>query len=414
MCAIVTACGVGDGGRADVWRFHGGVGLNVGYADNPAFVSTRNPSYDPNAPVCDPSDPSYDPSAPVCQQTTSSEERRGSRSGSLSLNGGISGTWATSSFRATYSPSLYYYRRFSGLDTAGHRLASDWRHDYSPRTRLSLSELLTYTPEQDVDPNRLSSNSVIVQRTRTTISNFRGELVFEKTHKTTLTWTFRYNERAFSSNDYIDTGEQEAGMEYRRALGRFSSFNAGYDFGLFNYKGRFPGADHHNAHVGYGMTLGPAFNAGVGVGYNVLVPDDPNQKTSDGVFTNASVGFHGGPVRGNLGYSRGIRQGGAIFAASRAANSFGNVRWEVTRDLSAEMMATYNVNQRISGSTGAARADETVRSFNGRASLIYALSPAWSLTASYTHYRQSRPPSVTLIPDVRSNRYWLGVSWSYR
>ncbi len=231
----------------------------------------------------------------------------------------------------TYSPSLNYYKRFSGLDNASHRLTSNWRHDYSPRARLSLSELVTYTPEQDVDPNRLSSNTVIVQRTTTTISNFRGALVFEKSHKTTLNWTFRSNERAFSSDNYIDTGEQEAGMEYRRMLGRFSSFNTGYDFGLFNYKGRYPGADHHNVHVGYGSGLRPRLpRRRLGVGYNVLVPDDPNQKNSDGLFTNATVGFHSGPTRGNLGYSRGIRQGGGVFAASRAANSFGNIRWDMT------------------------------------------------------------------------------------
>ncbi len=77
-------------------------------------------------------------------------------------------------------------------------------------------------------------------------------------------------------------------------------------------------------------------------------------------------------------------------------------------------MATYNVNERIAGSTGTAQANDTVRTFNGRTSLSYQLAQDWRLTASFTHYRQSRPPSVSTAPDVRSNRYWLGVSWSYR
>jgi len=414
VTAVVSASGSLFPVLADVWSFHGGAGVNVGRTDNPEFLSRTNPNYDPNSPKCDPNDPSYDPNASVCQPTTSSTSRQGTVTGSIALNGGLAGTWVTTAFDVSYAPSVNYYADRSGLDNASHRLTSSWRHDYSPRASLDLNEFLTYTPEQNLDPNQLQGNNVLVQRTRTTTSNFRGVFAFEKSEKTTLTWTYRYQERAFSSDDYVDNASHAASMDYRRRIGRRSSFNTGYEYGLFSYKGRYPGAEHHTAHVGYGFSTTGGFNASANVGYDILYPDDPSQKNADGIFTGAQVGYRTGPFSSTFGYTRGIRNGGGVFVTSRAANSYGNLRWEISRALSAELTATYLVNERIAGSTGAPQPDDTIRTFNGRSTLTYTFSKSWHLTASYTHYRQGRPPGVSSVPDLRSNRYSVGVSWSYR
>jgi len=414
VTALLTTSGAWIPARAGVWSFHGGASTGIGRTDNPEFLSRSNPAYDPNSPVCNPADPSYDPGASVCQPMTSSSGRRGATTGSLALRGGADATWATSSFDFTYTPSANYYQNRSGLNNLSHRLNSTWRHEYSPRASLSLTEYLTYTPEQNLDPNQLQNNNILVQRTRTTTSSFRGIYTFTRSDRTTLTGTYRYRERAFSSNDYVDNANHAAGFEYRRRFGRRNSFNTGYEYGLFSYKGRFPGADHHTAHVGYGLTFGSGFNLNASLGYNILLPDDPDQKSSDGMTLNGSVGYKAASVNTMIGYSHGITAGAGAFTSARSDNSHGSVRWTMTRTLSAEVAANYNVNERIPNVPGAPSTSDTIRTFNGTSTLTYAFSKAWSLTGAYAHYRQAQTTRGGSAPDIRSNRYSVGLSWSYR
>jgi hypothetical protein len=400
-----------------VWDLSGGIGINAGRADNPRFLGRlravcdkANPTtFDPNNPLCDPNSPTFDPS-------TTSVSRQAESYGSLRLTGTLAGKWETTDFNVSYSPVYTAYFGKSSLNQLGHNLNSSWQHKYSPRTSLDLDEYFNYTPEQDLDPNNLDVNALLTRRTSHTNNNFKGDLEFKKSTVTTLNWTYRYVLRGFSSSDYIDSMNHEAGFQWKRRVGRYNFVSAGYEYAVYIFERNVPGSDRHVATVGYGYASQQGFNLNLNVGYNVLLPDDPNEPNVTGTYTNSSIGWSGKKVAAAGGYTRDISGGGGAYANARSQGAYGSLRLTYTPKLTTDLTATYNVQERISGVTvvTAATTSETIRSFNGRATLNYQMTKDVGLNASYTRYRQSVPGlSGGAVPEVRSANYSLGMTWSF-
>ena len=60
------------------------------------------------------------------------------------------------------------------------------------------------------------------------------------------------------------------------------------------------------------------------------------------------------------------------------------------------------------------RTSLTAGSFNGRASVSYQVARNLGLNASYTHYLQDGQGLSGAVPEVRSNRFSVGMTWSFR
>ena len=403
--------------------------MNAGRTDNPRFasISVLRTACDPNAPAYDPNnlDPVCDPNSPTFDPFTRSRpsSRRGEITGSLRLTGGLKGRWDRTQFDLAYSPVASVYFERSELNDISHNLSANWRHNYTPRTALSLSEYLNYTPEQDPDPNTLQQNALLVPRTNTTNSTFRGTLGFQVSRPTSLSWSYRHVLRSFSSDDFVDSSNHNLGMQWQRRLAGRSSISAGYEYGAFSFSGGGNGAESHQASVGYGFASPRGFNLSANVGYNILRPEDPNSEDSSGLYLNGSTGWQSDRVATTVGYSRGFRDGGGAFATAETHNAYGNVRFNLTQGLSADMIVARNVHERLATSStsssttssASSSSDETIRSLNGTLSLNYTFAQNWGLRAAYTHYRQTFDgATATALPEIRSNRYMVGINWSFQ
>ena len=426
VCAALVALSASAARAAGVWDFFGSVGVSAGRTDNPTLASAghlrsicdlSSPNYDPNMPpICDPNNPS---------RFTPARHRSGEVTGTLRLTGGVTAAWERSGFDLAYSPTGLFYQDRSYLDQVSHDLTSSWRHSYTPRTSLNLSEQLNYTPEQDLDPNAAQLTSLLTRRTSRLTSGFQGNLGVQHSATSGLTYTYRNAVRSFSSPEFIDTVDHHAGVHWKRRVGRHSSINSGYEYGIFEFgsvpsdpnsanAGRNLGSDHHQANVGYGFESARGLHLNVSAGYNVLLPDDPDLHRSSGLYADTSVGWSGPRLVASGGYNRGISDGGGAYTNSQNENLYSNLRWTVSRKVSADLTAARSVNERLNSSSPSVTSSDVIRTFNGRATVTYSVAKNLGMNASFTHYRQALPNATTSVPEVRSNRYSIGLTWSIR
>lgn len=421
---------------AGVWDFFGGAGLNLGRTDNPGFAGSRvaRPvcaTGDLRA-VCDPNSPTYDetldPNSPLYEPTrrVSSSVRRGDVTGSVRLTGGARAQWDRTKFDIAYSPTGSFFVSRSELNQLSHNLNSTWSHNYSQRSSLAFNGYVNYTPEQDIDPNNLQQNSLLVQRTSQTHANLRGVYTIEATRMTGFSFSYGFFTRLFSSPDYVDSRNHHAGMQWRRSLGERHSVTAGYDYGIFSFSDDSSttsdpnnpvtfdtGSRTHRGSVGYGFQSVRGFTAAVNVGYNILEPEETIFESTSGLYLSSTVGWSADRFGLAGGYSRGFTDGGGAFGNAETNNAYGSYRIQLGRDLSADLAVTRNVHERIILTAAGAETGETVRTVNGRTSLTYAIGKSWGLNASYNHYRQATSSIGSSLPEIRSNRYAVGLTWSF-
>jgi len=423
VCFMLAAGGT-HAMAAGVWDFFGNVGVGAGRTDNPRLASGHLRS------ICDPSSPNHDPNnPPVCapnnpNRFTAGGSQKGEVTGTLRLTGGVNATWSNTTFMLSYSPTALFYQDRTYLNSVNHDLSSAWHHSYSPRTTMNLSEAFNYTPEQDLDPNNVQAGSLLTRQTSRISNGFRGDVGFQHSETTTLTWNYHNTMRRFSSPEFIDSTNHNAGFQWRRRVGRGSSINSGYDFGIFtfgetvsdpNAPSNSPsGSKHHQGHAGYGFSSARGLVLSLNAGYSILVPDDSGLSRSSGVFADTSIGWSGKRLVTTAGYNRGFSDGGGAFTTSRNQNIFSNLRWMVTQNLSADLAATRSVNERVSSTSAAITSSDTIRTFNGRASVNYSVVKNLGLNASFTHYRQALPAASATVPELRTNRYSVGLNWSIR
>lgn len=411
LCVSLLAAAPAAAG--DVWQFMGAVGLNAGRTDNPTLAARKNPNFDPTNALCLPPNNPND-NANICtMKFLPAGANQGDITGSLRLDGGVAGRWDNTDFDLNYVPTAYFYQDRSYLNQVGHDLYSTWRHRYTPRTSLNFSENFHHTPEQDLDPNNLQQNNLFTLRTSRTNNTFRGAFSFMESARTTLTWSYRNVLRAFSSRDYIDSLNQDAGFEWKRQVGPHSFVTSGYEFGTFSFSQNQPGSQHHQMNVGYGFESPRGLNLTLSVGYNILVPDDSSINNSSGIYTNSSFGWQGPRLSASGGYAHGFSDGGGVYTNAQTRSSFANLRFTFTPKLTSDIAATRNVHERIDNLVAGASTSEVIRSFNGRAALNYAVVRNVGLNATYTHYLQETSSQTGAVPDVRSHRYSLGITWSF-
>ena len=409
------------------WDFHGGAGMNAGRVDNPGFVDSDNPKYDPNSPKCDPNDAAYDPDANVCQKRTSDSSRRSTTTGFLRMMGGVSAQWPSTRFDITYSPFASYYYDQSELSQVSHNLNSTWQHAYSARTTLNIDAIASYTPEQEVDPNGQSTNRVYVNQTNQMAAGYRAGYAYAVSAKTTISGTYRYATRTFGDDDYVDNSTHNAGVTWRRRIGSRSFIQTGYEYGQFLYgdgpstndpndpnaiRSRDLDSSHHQASVGYGVDLGRHFKVSANAGYNILQPLDSRFDSTSGLYLNGQADWTGTKLAVSTGYVHSLSDGAGAFANSEADSMRANLRYAFTPTISADLSAARNVNERITAGTSVDEA--SVRTIYGRASLNWAFADSWSANATYAHFTQSESGTAGQAPDIRSNRWTAGVSWSFK
>src|SRR5262245_39309610 len=414
------------------WNFSGGAGVNAGRQDNPAFVSTENPSYDPNAPQCDPNSPSYKPSANVCQELNSATNRRGDTTGAIRLTGGVTGEWATTRFDLTYSPFATYYAEQIDLSEVSHNVNSNWRHDYTARSSLSLNALANYTPEQDVDPNGLSTNRVYVNQTDQVSGGLRAQYSFLASARTTISGNYRYVVRTYGADNYVDNSTHNAGVSWQRKITAHAFLQTGYEYGRFLYsdgapltkepgvprdpneiRSRDSDAQHHLVTAGYGLEFGRGFRTLVNAGYNIINPSDSHLEDNSGFYFNGEADWTGTKLFASVGYVHSLYGGSGSFTNSQADNFRGTLRYAFTTKISSELSVARNMNERLG--TGTNQENETVSSTWGRTSVSWAFAQDWSASATFTQYTQDESgQGQNSAPDIRSNRWSAGLAWSFQ
>lgn len=411
---------------AGVWDFTGGAGLNAGRTDNPGFVGTENPDYDPGAPQCDPNSGNYKPNASVCQKELSASDRRSDTNMSLRMTGGITGTWAATRFDLTYSPFANYYYDQSDLSQVSHNLNSNWHHSYTSRSTLTMNALASYTPEQDIDPNAHSTNRVFVNQTDQLNSGLRATYSYAASAKTTISGNYRYVVRTYGSDDYVDNTTHSLGVTWRRQTTSRSFVQSSYEYGQFLYsdgpaidpndpnaiRSRDFDASHHLASAGYGVDIGRGFKVTANAGYNIIHPSDSRLDPSSGLYVNADVDWTGTKLSVATGYVHSLAGGSGQFTNAEADSLHANLRYAFTQKLSSEMSLAYNVNERVAGGTN--QNSGSVRSSYARTTLNWAFTDDWSTNASFSRFTQDESGNGVQSPEIRSNRWSAGIAWSFK
>ena len=429
LCSLATGSLLASG----VWDFHAGAGINAGRADNPGFVGTENPSYDPNAPQCDPNSANPNPNASVCQKRISATRRRSDINGSLRLSGAVSGQWAATRFDLAYSPFVSYYYDQSELSQVSHNLNSNWSHNYTARSSITINAIANYTPEQDVDPNATSTNRVYVNQTDQLSGGLRAGYSYAVSPKTTISGTYRYVVRAYGSDDYVDSTTHNAGVNWRRRVTARSFIQTGYEYGRFLYgdgpplpasqdpnmpadpdavRGRDFDSSHHQASVGYGVEFGRGFRLTANAGYNVLHPMDSHLDDSSGLYASSEADWTGTKLFASAGYLHSLSGGSGSFTNAKADNLRANLRYVFTQKISSDMSLARNVNERVAA--GSSQQSETVRTTYARASVNWTFAQDWSASASFTRFTQDQSGQSSQSPEIHSNRWSAGLAWSLR
>lgn len=427
LCCLAT----GSLFAANVWDFHGGAGINAGRADNPGFYGVENPDYDPNDPRCDPNSASPNPNADVCRKEIAASRRRSATNGSLRVTGGVSANWASTRFDLTYSPFASYYYDQSELSQVSHNLNSMWNHAYTARSTLDMNALVNYTPEQDIDPNAQTTNRVYVNQTNQLAGGFRAGYNFAASAKTTVSGSYRYAVRTYGADNFVDSTTHGAGLNWRRRVTARSFVQTGCEYARFVYgdgpsvakvagtprdpnaiRSRDFDASHEQASVGYGIDVGRSLRMTANAGYNFLQPADARLERSSGLYLNAEADWNGTRLSGAAGYVHSLAGGSGVFTNSRADSMRANLRYAFTPTLSSETSVARNVNERVA--SGSNQSNESVRTIYARTALNWVFAEGWSANLSYSRFTQDQNGQGAQAPDIRSNRWSTGVSWSLK
>lgn len=414
---------------AGVWKFHGGAGLNAGRTDNPGFVGTKNTSYDPGAPECDPNDLAYDPKATVCNKQLSATRRRSDTTGSLRLTGGATGQWAATRFNVAYSPFATLYHNQTELSQVSHNVNSTWNHSYTAKSTINMDAIVNYTPEQDVDPNAQSTNRVYVNQTDQLSGGFGAGYAFAASAKTTISGLYRYVVRAYGSDEFVDSTTHNIGVNWRRRVTARSFVQSSYDYGQFLYgdgppipkdpnvprdpnaiRSRDFDSSHHQASIGYGLEFGRGFKLTADAGYNMLQPVDSHLDSTSGLYLNGQADWAGTKIAAGAGYVQSLASGSGAFANAKAESLRANLRYAFTPKVSSDISVARNVNERVANGTN--QGNDTVRTLYARAAVNWVFAAAWSANASFARFVQDQNGQGTAAPDIRSNRWSAGVAWS--
>ena len=376
---------------ADPWDFYGGAGTVIGYARNPRLTGTSLSSTD-------------------------------TMTGSLYARFGVRRDWVTTRFDLSYSPRATVYRQDPGLNNDTHRLRSTWRHDYSTRSRLLLSQDFLYTPEEAVDPN-VASNAPVLNSTDRGFSNFQGRYTFQKSARTTLNVNYRYNNRTFSSDEFFDSSNHGAGVIWTRQMTQRHSVNAGYNYSIFSFRGRsvvdlntgmlvkLPGSQVQTAGAGYSFSSQKGFSIGLNAGYNVIYSDDPDIEPQGSQVFAGRIAWNG--IRTDLNAISRRRFDNATGSRNNTENwnTLGSARFVFSQTVTGGINTNYNVNERLS-LTGTTTGDK-LRTFSANANITWMFTQSWNTFLSYTYYRQSDSGQVN-APTGRSQRYAVGLNWSFQ
>ena len=388
MMLLMTACGAAAA-RAENWDFFGGVSMAGGRTDNPRF------------------------------QSTSSTARRSELAAFLRATGGVRRQWAASRFEISYTPMSTFYED-SDLNSLTHTLGATWEHQFSQTTRLSMQEAALLSSEQVVDPNTAGSNNVLIERSRSFYSTFRANLDHQLSPRNGLNFSFRGNSRFFSSEQYVDSLNWMTGASYRRQLSERNTMTAGYDFSLLEFRYGDPNTDdgHSTVHTlvgGWGWSAGRGLSTNISAGYSVLDSSDPGVGSHGALYLNSQITYNSQNIWSVAGgYSRGFNTGGGAFAESLSQNAYASLRANLSLRWSAEAYLSYNMNDRVEAGATGRPFDTSVNTFTGRASLNYMFADNWSAGLTYTRFGQSQDVGTApAVPDIRSNRYYMSVTWSF-
>ncbi len=392
LLALAVACACRASATAAEVDLFGGVTAAGGRVENPGFLDTGT--------ILSPS---------------------GSLTGGLQLRGGLAATWRSSRFDVLYSPSADFYEQ-EDLDRVSHSLSSSWRHDYSPRGAILVTEDATYTPEQNLDPNRLDDGGVLVRRTRAASSRFTGEFAFQRTPRTRLLWRYRHSLRAYDAGELIDSSRHDAGFGLQRGFARHGFLRAGYEYALYRFSGGEPaetadaadrGAAQHLGYAGLGVDLPGGLRASLDGGYERLAPDDRARDVEGDVFVRSELGYGGRRAQAAAGWSRGFSDGGGALENAQTQQAHASVRLEMGRWLAAEIAATGAAHERVRAEDDPPGGAGTVRTFIGTAGLTWRIAGAWTAFARWSYYRQTSDLAAPAAPEIRNRRYTVGVSWSF-
>ncbi len=387
---LVVACAGAPAGAA--WDFFGSASAAGGRTDNPRFQSS----------------------------TVSSNARRSELAAFVRLSGGLRREWVASHLEFFYSPMGTFYED-SDLNDLTHSLGASWDHMFSRRTRISLQEAALFTSEQIVDPNsNVNNNQILTERSRSFYNNFRVTLNHEIDPKNGLTFNFRDTTRYFSADTYVDNLNHQIGAAYRRNLSQRTSISAGYDASYLEFRDGDPNSDPgestvHTVVGGWSWSAVRGFGTNIAAGYSVLDSTDPGIGSHGALYFNTQLSYSSQRVFSAAGgYSRGFDTGGGAFANSLSQNAYASVRAVFTQRWNSELYFSYNIHNRVENTATAGTERNSVDTFTGRASLNYQFATDWSAGLSYTRFAQSQDVGTApAAPDIRTNRYYFSLTWSF-
>lgn len=414
--ALAAGSGIPSGAEA-AWNFFGEIVLAGGKVENPRML---------------------DPDAPASLRRTQMEA-------ATRLTLGTRSTWDKTDFEIAYSPYGEFYED-SDLSQLSHALGLSWDHRYTPRLSLGLAEAFNYNPKLPTDPNGASLGGALVSDSSTLANDFKLALSFRTTQKSSLAWTYRSIERAYSSDQLLDTSGDGLGMEYQRTFGPHVVMSTAYEFGLYSFKDGLPppvsaamqdfctltpsdpncialaalaaqppaedqGSGRHRIYAGYAYDVPAGLHVAFDGGYDHLVFSDKDFGSASMPFVRTSLGWNGKRLTGRLGYEQGLDEGGGVLTSAelRRYRVDGHIRF--TDNASLELSIAHD--ERHSVDYDGATTDTALTTLRAGTSFTYKLQRGWALIAAFIHDSQTSSGTSAVPTQGQANRYALGASWSF-
>lgn len=338
-------------------------------------------------------------------------------------------------FALDYHPDLLLYRETPG-NVLNHGLELDLNYQPAPRLALRLRNSLHYTtgvfhPRSSEEfmtalgaPARLN-DTIFVPRHRTFEDNLRFDAVYQKSHRTSLTFFGGLQNRDFileaSSRERLqDTQGINAGVQYLHRLDRASTVGGLYLVQNLQF-GDQSRALIHTAFFNYARRLSPGVTAEVFAGPQYMRSRERFQ--TELIFLGSRATLAGEIFRaqwhGALGGSVTMRSSETVFqiSARRMVTDGGgllisavsNVLVEVSarRRLARGWHATWNLNVAHSRAMSSFLPDTTLESQSVGLALERSLTEDLTARLGYNFQRQRGGP-VLLQDEIDRNRLTLG------
>lgn len=383
------------------WDLMSGVAVTATWADNVDYAGKRDVRQDPN-----------DPNRIVVVN----RDPDGDALTSLRLRGTASYQGPRWHFNGNYEPMASFYRDRTDLNHQSHagRISSIW--NMTRNVEFNVTDRFMYSPEQGTRAESVSTPVLITDYSDRRSNTFGASVITHYSDVGRYSLGVTHGFQRFSNPDLVDFtgGGVNAGWARRlsgdsevelRGAAHSNRFNRQINLGTAAAPDPRTVRNRNRSYrmsCGGSMGMGRRLVARGLLGYDLVVPDDRDRKSSRGLHADAALQVQGRRVGGSIGYNRALSAGSGAFAVSETETYYGNVTARFTDYISGNLFVNQSYSERAGSASGS-----DVRTTSGGASMEVRFGQRVSGRLMYN--RNDQNGSGNRSRSLTHNRVTLGL-----